>query len=240
MFHQSVSTMKRIMFLSAVAFTALLFSSFSMHLFRADEVRELAPFDGVGIAISADVYYTTGNTHEIRIEGDEDDIRDLVTEVKNGFLQVKYDNWRTRHSKLTLYITSGALEQIKISGSADFMVDQTLNSDELDLGLSGSGSIQLKKLQSDEVGVQISGSGRAEIEEGTADEMDVRISGSGKLMAEGFEVSECDVAISGSGNVWIGVSEELDAKLSGSGKVYYRGNPRINSITSGSGKIESL
>ncbi len=232
--------MKRIMLLSAVAITAFLFSSFTITLFRADEVRDLAPFDGIGIAISADVYYTPGNDHEIRIEGDEDDIRDLVTEVRDGFLQVKYDNWRARHSKLTLYITSRELESIKISGSADFMVDQTLNSDEMDLGLSGSGSILLKKLQSDEVDVQISGSGKAQIEDGTADEMDVKISGSGKLMAEGFGVSECDVAISGSGNVWIGVSEELDAKLSGSGKVYYRGNPRINSVTSGSGKIESL
>ena len=232
--------MKRIMIPSLIALVAIFFSSFSISGSSSDEVRNLPSFDGIGIAISADVYYTPGNTHEIRIEGDEDDIRDLVTEVENGFLQVKYDNWRARHSKLTLYITSSELESIKISGSADFMVDETLRSDEMEMGLSGSGSIQLKKLESDEVDVKISGSGSAEIGTGTADELDVKISGSGKLMAEGFEVSECDVAISGSGNVRIAVNEELDAKLSGSGRVYYRGNPRINSVSSGSGKVAAL
>lgn len=232
--------MKRIIIPLLMIVATFIFSSFSRSMLQADDVRELAPFDGIGIAISADVYYTTGNTHEIRIEGDEEDIRDLITEVKDGFLQVKYDNWRVRHSKLTLHITSSELERIKISGSADFMVDQTLSADELELGLSGSGSIQLKKLESDEIDVQISGSGRTEIGGGMADEADVKISGSGKLMAEAFEVSECDVAISGSGDVRIGVRDELDAKLSGSGRVYYRGNPRINSVVSGSGKVVAL
>lgn len=232
--------MKRIMISSIFVLVALVISSFSLYMFRPDDVRELAAFDGIGISISADVYYTPGNSHEIRIEGDADDIRDLITEVKDGFLQVKYDNWRTRHSKLTLYITSRELESIKISGSADFIVNQTLSADELDLGLSGSGSIQLKKLETDEVDVNISGSGSTEIGGGMADEADVKISGSGKLMAETFEVSECDVAISGSGNVRIGVRDELDAKLSGSGKVYYRGNPRVNSVASGSGKVVAL
>lgn len=240
MFHQSNSTMKRVLIFSAVAITAIAFSSFSLSLFRKDEVRDLPAFDGIGIAISADVYYSPGNTHEIRIEGDEDDIRDLITEVRDDFLQIKYDNWRSRHSKLTIYITSRELESIKISGSADFMADKTLNAEEMELGLSGSGSIRLKELQSEEVDVQISGSGAAEIDGGRAEEMDVKISGSGKLMAEGFEVSECDVAISGSGNIRIGVSEELDAKLSGSGKVYYHGNPKVNSVASGSGKVVAL
>lgn len=232
--------MKRMMIPSIFVLVALIITSFSLSSPRSEDVRDLSPFDGIGIAISADVYYTPGNTHEIRIEGDEDDIRDLITEVKDGFLQVKYDNWRARHSKLTLYITSSELECIRISGSADFMVDQTVRADELELGLSGSGSIQLKKLESDEVDVKISGSGSAEIGGGMADEVDVKISGSGKFMAEAFEVSECDVAISGSGNVRIGVRDELDAKLSGSGKVYYRGNPRVNSVASGSGKVVAL
>jgi hypothetical protein len=232
--------MKKIMIPTAAVLVALLLSSFSLVLLRADEVRDLAPFDGIGIAISADVFYTQGDKHEIRIEGDESDIRDLITEVKDGFLQVKYENWRIRHSKLTLYITSKELENVKVSGSADFMVEKPLSSDEMELGLSGSGNIKFSKLESDEVDVQISGSGGAEIDDGTADEIEIRISGSGRFMAEGFEVSECDVAISGSGNVRIAVKDELDAKLSGSGKVYYRGNPRVNSVASGSGKVEAL
>ena len=219
---------------------AVILSSFSMVSFRSDEVRDLAPFDGIGISISADVYYIQGNTHEIKIEGDESDIRDLITEVKNGFLEVKYDNWRARHSKLTLYITSEELEKVKVSGSADFLVEKPLSADEMELGLSGSGTIRFSKLESDEVGVAISGSGNAEIDGGTADEIDIKISGSGKFLAERFEVSECDASISGSGSVRITVEDELNARLSGSGRIYYGGSPRVNSVASGSGKVVAL
>jgi hypothetical protein len=232
--------MKRTMIFTLTAATAVILSSFSMGSFRSDEVRDLAPFDGIGISISADVYYIQGNTHEIKIEGDESDIRDLVTEVKNGFLEVKYDNWRSRHSKLTLYITSRELEQVKVSGSADFLVEKPLSADEMELGVSGSGTIRFSKLESDEVGVAISGSGNAEIDGGKADEIDIKISGSGKFLAERFEVSECDASISGSGSVRITVEDELNARLSGSGRIYYGGNPRVNSVSSGSGKVVAL
>ena len=232
--------MKKMYLPFLMAFAAVFLSGYSLIGQGGEEVRDLDTFNGIGVAISADVYYTPGNSPEIRIVGDEDDIRDLITEVRDGVLQIKYDSWRSRHSKLTLYITSRELELVKISGSADFMVKETLNSDEMELGLSGSGSIQMKNLRSDEVEVRISGSGSLEIEQGAADELDVSISGSGKLMAEGFEVSECDVSISGSGNVRIGVGDELNAKLSGSGRVYYRGSPRVNSVSSGSGKVQAI
>jgi hypothetical protein len=232
--------MKKIVIPSVISLATLLFTSFSWTGSRAEDVRQLGSFVGIGIGVSADVYYTQGNSHEIRIEGDDRDVRDLITEVKDGFLQIKYDDWRTNRSKLTIYITSSELESIKISGSADFMVEKPFTSDEMELGISGSGGIHFNKLNSDEVDVKISGSGNAEIIDGSADEMDVKISGSGKFKGEGFEVSECDVAVSGSGSVWISVKDELDAKLSGSGKVHYRGNPRVNSVASGSGKVEAL
>jgi hypothetical protein len=232
--------MKRTIVFTFAASLALFFSSYSLPSLRADEVRNLAPFDGIGISISADVFYIQGNSHEIRIEGNESDIKDLITEVKNGFLEVKYDGWRGRHSKLTLYITSEELERVKVSGSADFMVEKPLRSDEMELGLSGSGKIRFSKLDSDEVEVAISGSGSAEIDTGSADEIDIKISGSGKLLAERFEVSECDATISGSGGVRITVQDELNARLSGSGRIHYGGNPQINSVASGSGKVVAL
>jgi hypothetical protein len=205
-----------------------------------EDVRKLEAFEGVGIAVHADVFYTQGNSHEIRIEGADRDVRDLTTEVRDDFLQVKYENSRIKRSKLTIHITSKTLEAVKISGSAHFKADQPVTTDEIELAMSGSGSILLSKLVTDEVGVKISGSGRIELESGNADELDVKISGSGKLNAEKFEVSECSASLSGSGSVRITAKEELDVKMSGSGKVYYRGTPQVNSIASGSGKVISL
>ncbi len=232
--------MKRVLFPAAFLMIILIGSSFILPNRPADEVRELDPFSGIGISISADVFYTQGNTHEIRIEGSDRDVNDLITSVQDGFLKVRYDNMRLNRSKLTLFITSKALDAVKISGSAQFVGKKPVATDELDLGISGSGGINFSQLDSDEVGMKISGSGNIELEKGTADETDISISGSGDVRAEGFEVSECSVSLSGSGSVRILVTSELDAKMSGSGKVYYRGDPTVNSSSSGSGKTIKL
>jgi hypothetical protein len=232
--------MKKVMLSTIAVFALLLLNGFVLATTPKEDVRKLDVFTGIGVSISADVFYTTGNTHEIRIEGPEKDVNDLITEVKNGFLQIKYDDWKIRRSKLTIYISSRALESVKISGSAKFECGGPITADEMDLAMSGSGSILFPKLDSDEVGVRISGSGSIEIEKGLADELDARISGSGKLNAETFEVNEFTAAISGSGSVRITVKDELDTKISGSGKVYYHGSPRVNSVSSGSGKVVAL
>ncbi len=232
--------MKRVIFPLAGIVTMLLVTSFTFPDRAAEDVRQLESFMGIGISISADVYYTTGNSHEIRIEGKEKDVSDLITEVRNGFLQVKYENWKVSRSKLTIYITSKELEAVKMSGSGHFMAEEPLSTGEMELAMSGSGGITLTQLKTEEVDVKLSGSGNISLNSGSAEEMDVKLSGSGKVNAEQFEVSEFSAAISGSGSIKIDCKEELDVKISGSGKVYYHGNPRVNSVSSGSGKVVSF
>ena len=221
--------------------TLLFLNSFMMPDVPKEEVRKLDTFSGIGISISADVYYTPGNAHEIKIEGDAKDVEDLITKVEDGFLQVKYpSSWRVRHSKLTIYITSKELDAVKISGSAKFKSGEPVTADEMEFAVSGSGDIHFEKLNADEVDVKISGSGDIILLNGNSDELSAKISGSGKLNAEAFEVNEFSASISGSGSVRITAKEELDVRISGSGKVYYHGTPRVNSSSSGSGKTVAL
>lgn len=232
--------MRNIIYPVAAVLFMLLGSSFVFTDKTTEDVRRLDPFDGIGISIQADVFYIQGNAHEIRIEGRDEDVKELITEVRDGFLKVKFDNWRVKRPKLTLYITSKELEAVKLSGSGHFNADKPVNSEEMDLALSGSGDILFSQLTTDELGVKISGSGDVELKKGSADELDVKISGSGKVLAENFEVSECSASLSGSGSVRINAKDELNAKMSGSGKVYYKGDPQVNSVSSGSGKVVAL
>jgi hypothetical protein len=231
--------MKRTIHSTAFLLTLFFAGSFYSQDTFAQEVRELEPFEEIGIAVHADVFYTQGNGHQIKIEGRSQDVEDLITEVENGVLQIRHENYRIRREKVTITITSEALEVVKISGSAKFMADDPVNSEEMELAVSGSGGVIFDRLNAEEVEAKISGSGHVELS-GEADEMEAMISGSGKILAEDFEVSECSAVISGSGSCTIWVTDELDAKISGSGNVYYRGNPQINSVSSGSGNVRSL
>ncbi len=206
----------------------------------AQETRDLDPFTGIGIAISADVYYTPGNSYEIKIEGNSQDVKDLITTVENGMLKMKYEDWRVNRSKLTIHITSKELDAVSLSGSGNFMSEKPIASEEMSLAISGSGNVNFSMLKAEEMDLKISGSGNIVIEKGTAEEADLKISGSGNFNAEAFEVSEFSVAISGSGSCKITVIGELEARISGSGNIHYHGNPEINSTTSGSGKVKSF
>jgi len=232
--------MKKIMFPVIAVLALLLSCSFMRPDFPKEDVRKLSTFTGIGVAVHADVFYTPGNNHEIRIEGEDRDVDDLITEVKDGFLQIKYDDWRIKRSKLTIYITSEELDAVKMSGSGHFEAKDQINADDMELAVSGSGNILFNKLQADAIDVKISGSGNVELVSGNADGMDTKISGSGKLNAENYVVDDFSAAISGSGSARITAEEELDTKISGSGKVYYHGSPRVNSVSSGSGKTVSL
>ena len=232
--------MKRIIPSLTVLSLLLLITSLYLSDVAAQETRDLSTFTGIGIGISADVYYTPGNSHEIKIEGNSKDVKDLITKVENGMLKLKYEDWRTKRSKLTIYITSKELDRVSLSGSGKFISDKAISSEEMSLALSGSGNIHFAMLSVEEMDVKISGSGNTHIDKGTAEEVDVKISGSGKFLAEAFEVSEFSAAISGSGSIKITVIEELEARISGSGSVHYHGDPQINSTSSGSGKVRSL
>jgi len=232
--------MKRVFIPITTLCFLLLGSGFFTASLIAQETRELKAFDGIGIGISADVFYSKGSTHEIKIEGNEKDVKDLITKIDDGYLKLKYDDWKTKRSKLTIYITSPELEKVSLSGSGKFKAVESISSEEMTIAISGSGSILFAALECEEVDVKISGSGNIILEKGKAEEMDVRLSGSGKVLAEHFETSEFSAAISGSGGCKITVTEELEARISGSGSIHYHGDPQINSSVSGSGKVRSF
>ena len=71
--------MKRVIFSLAGILSMLLITGFTSPDRPIEDVRQLDTFTGIGISISADVFYTTGNSHEIRIEGKDKDVNDLIT-----------------------------------------------------------------------------------------------------------------------------------------------------------------
>lgn len=201
--------------------------------------RDVPEFNGVALNIHATVYLTQGNTQKVEVETTEKAMELVETEVKGDVLQIKCDNWKSLHNAdVTVRITVPEYEGLYVSGSGNMIAGKTLQSDEIELKISGSGTIKLQDLQAEEVDVHISGSGKMDLA-GNAEEMDVKISGSGSVLAESFSVGESSIMISGSGKCRIMAKDELEAKISGSGRVYYYGNPKVNASVSGSGKVMS-
>jgi hypothetical protein len=199
------------------------------------EERDVPSFTGVSLGISGDAYITQGSPQEVIVQA-ETNLDKIETKVKDGVLRIKTDSWSSKIKGAKIWITMPEVEALYISGSGDILAETPINSDELELKVSGSGSVNVTELTADEIGAAISGSGDLKLA-GSADEMELRISGSGSVHAEGLKVDECGIKISGSGSCKIDVTDELDASISGSGRVTYYGNPQIDARVSGSGKV---
>jgi hypothetical protein len=211
-------------------------------VFAKDEMRDLPPFTKIALKISGKVYLVQGNTQSVKIVAEDETLEEIITEVKDRTLNIRFPNtnifknWNP--GKIEIFITVPGIDALTVSGSGD-IISEEINSRILDLAVSGSGNIDVEKLTSEQISAAISGSGNISIRGGgVAKELKTRISGSGNIDASGFEATNVDVQTSGSGNCSVISNGEIKARISGSGNVNYSGNPAIDSSVSGSGKVK--
>lgn len=215
------------------------------HLAMAQRTsRDVGEFRGVSLGVSADLYITQGNNSSVVIEASDEVQEHIETKVRDGVLIIKQDddwkwwkNWSSKNVKI--YITNPAFEHVAVSGSGDISGENTLQSKEMYLAVSGSGKVNLD-IKVVDLDSKISGSGNMNLA-GTARNTIMQISGSGNLNAEDLASENCQVRISGSGNCRVQVGTSLESRVSGSGNVYYKGNPeKLSNHSSGSGSIKKI
>jgi hypothetical protein len=206
------------------------------------EIRNVSPFSVVSLSISADVFLSQGPVQKIEIEGDKTSLEEIETVVNEGTLKIcTKDRFHGNIGKVSVYITVPEIKALTIAGSGDIAAGSDVRTDELDLNVSGSGSIRFSELSAREVSATITGSGNIDVSAGQAQsEIDVVITGSGSFSAEGFSAQEADVTITGSGSVRVWAVKELETNITGSGNVAYKGNPLVNANSTGSGRTSSI
>ena len=208
------------------------------------QTQEIKNFKAIAAAGPIDVIVTLGNTESLRLEGDEDVLATIVTEVKGDVLIIRpktsWKSWDSmyKNKKITAYVSAKTLKSLTMSGSGTLKVNELLKGQSLTTTLSGSGSINVKIEVANYTGI-ISGSGNLNISGNTID-ADVNISGSGSFGKKDFYTQELDAKISGSGSVYASVQSKIDAVISGSGNVNYLGNPKVESTIIGSGSVKKM
>jgi hypothetical protein len=228
--------MKKILVIAVV----IIFSN-QLTAWGQTEKRDVGKFTAISMGVAGDLFIAQGSRVNVVVEGDQDDLDDLITEVRNGTLEIKYERggWNFSRDRITIHVTTPEINGISLGGSGKVISENTLKTDRLDLSVSGSGRMELQ-INADELKSSISGSGNMLLS-GRADEVRLSISGSGNLNAEQLETDSYDIQISGSGRSRINVGKQLDARISGSGSVFYTGDPdKVISNVSGSGRVKKL
>ena len=232
--------MKKLFSFSAISLLMCILTSSNL-TGQSKVTRNISGFEGVNFGISGNLYVKLGSDFQVVLEGDADYIEDVKTEVRNGKLYIRMENFNIfRNERANVYVTLPVLSSLSMSGSGKAEVEGLLKTEILEIGVSGSGRINIPEVKTGEMKCSISGSGDIYIQKGDIGMASLSISGSGNYSGENAAIRSFDAGISGSGSCKCSVTEELKARISGSGSIYYRGTPRIDVRSSGSGKVRSM
>jgi hypothetical protein len=200
--------------------------------------RMTSDYDGVSISGSFNVILVKGKEGKITIEGEENIIPYIETEVSRNTLQIKYQkniNIRTT-KRLTVKVTYKDIDKVTLGGSGNITNKGIIKSRELTVALGGSGNITLT-IDADEVHSKIGGSGNIKLS-GSSNELNCAIAGSGSIKAYDLSTNTLHASIAGSGSIRTTVKTKIKAKVVGSGSIYYKGKPKyIDSKSVGSGDV---
>lgn len=204
---------------------------------RTSVNRTVASFDRVDVGGAYDVVIRVGAAPSVVLEGDDNLLPLIRTEVRNGTLHINAEDDMRSREPIRISIGVAALNGVHSGGSSDVAV-RDVRSEAFDASVSGSSELTANGDFGD-LSASISGSGEITMS-GTADGIDGRVSGSGELDLLDVRARSARVDVSGSGGATVQVSDRLDAKVSGSGDVRYRGQPAVSMDVSGSGDVERI
>lgn len=253
----------QIKILILLVFTAFFLNSCFFDVFEegngdvVEETRNIPDFTEISSSGSFYVYYEYAEESEVTVSCESNLMRYIETAVFDNELKIRTPNTVNLrpHETIEVYVKGPYVDRLHLSGSGLISTD-AIESDLLDISLSGSGNIETTfygkdfyskttgsgkikaHIECDYAEIVITGSGDAYLD-GIADDTKYRISGSGKVWASDLENLTSEISISGSGDLYLYILEYFDVHISGSGDIHYYGNPDYDSSISGSGRIIS-
>jgi hypothetical protein len=199
---------------------------------------DMQEFNSINLSIDANVIITKDDAQSVVIEAQQNIINNIRTNVNNDTWDIHYERNVDFHENVTIYINMRNIKRLSITGSGNISTEDEFDSENVDLEITGSGSIYFSgsAINTDS---KITGSGDITLE-GSSDYSRIVITGSGDYDAYDFTSNSLDVNITGSGDAMVKVVNNLDVDISGSGSVFYKGNPSLNIDISGSGTVKSV
>lgn len=208
---------------------------------------EGANFTGLHFKSLGEVILAQGDTCDLRIEGEEELLKEIQVEAGEGFLSITYKttvvDWMNLkkvfgEKPLRYYVTMQTIEQLDLSGVGDLHADHLIG-ENLSIAHSGLGKMTVTGLSYQSLDVALDGLGEMMLE-GEVQVQNVDLGGAGGYLAEDLKSQQANVSLTGAGLGRVWVEAELNAKISGAGSILYKGTPTIEKKVTGLGSIKPL
>jgi hypothetical protein len=169
------------------------------------ESRSVTAFDRVQVDGMYHVVITCGKPYSLNLEGDNNIVPLVITEVKDRVLHIYTNQSISPQLLLTAEINLPDLKGLGASGSTQITLD-SVDNQTLDIELSGA--------------AQFIGSGKTQM-------LTITAAGSVQVNTELLLSRNAKVQMSGAGSVKLNVQESLDVTIAGVGNVEYTGGATV-------------
>ena len=199
------------------------------------ETRDVSGFDRVSFSGIGDVTLVQADQESLRIEAEDNVLPHITTEVRDGTLYIGFEGKAIIPTEaIKFQLTMPEVRGLESKGVSNIHSEQ-VNTDRLDVGISGTGNIEINLLVTDSL--QSTSAARVTSVEKARPRMKVSMSGAGNYEGEDLKSKHAEVTITGLGRVVTWVTDELDVTISGTGGVDYYGSPEVHQQVSGLGKV---
>ncbi|HUH28457.1 head GIN domain-containing protein [Gelidibacter sp.] len=204
--------------------------------------RTTSAYDAVTFAGPFDYVLVSGTEGKIKIEGEENLLQYIITEVKNGTLNVKIENKVNLHTSknktIKITVPFEDINTVFLTGSGDVWNENTISTPHFKTSVTGSGDIILD-VEATSVDANVTGSGDLTLK-GKTNHLKASVTGSGDFKGLNLIANDVNVSVNGSGDAKVVCNGQLTARVSGSGDIKYSGNPKSEDTkVAGSGSISN-
>jgi len=202
------------------------------------EERNVSEFNGIEASGAFNIVLNEGTQNTVKVEADENIIKNIITEVKGNTLKLFTDTTINNPKKMNLIITYKNLISIESSGACKILGNSEIKTEHFSLNMSGATDVNLK-LSVVSLNTVLSGTGSIDIS-GNADNQNIELSGASSFNAFNFITNITTIDLSGVGSAKINAIKEINGELSGVGSIHYKGEPIKNISISGLGSISNI
>ena len=200
------------------------------------QTRQVSGFHGVDVSGGIDLYLSNG-PESVAISVSSTEVRDhIVSEVVGGILRIHMEsNWSNSmdNVKVKAYVSLNNLKNLEGSGGGDIIFENLIRAEDLDVHLSGGGTLK-GKLNVNHLVINQSGGSDVKLS-GNVKNLTLNASGGGNLNGFDLVTDYASIHASGGSATELTVNKELRAVVSGGGDITYKGAASVKEIKSSGG-----
>lgn len=227
--------MKRINFLIAFLITAVIAQAQKIYDANAT-LRTVGEFKAISVSNAFSVYISQSNETGLAVSAEnKNDIKNIVTEVEDGVLKIRYDekgSWRG-DKKLKAYISFKDLNRIIMKGATDLYIVTPVNLPSLQVDASGASNFKTLTgvLNIDDMVIKSQGASDIQLK-GKVNKLVIDASGASDIKSYALVANTCDIKASGASDIKLTVNGELTVNASGASDIRYKGSATVSDIKS--------